>query len=212
MNNVMKLTSNGLANFITFTNGIYITTLSVLMITENVNIYLFAIGIWVSAFLDAIDGKTARKYSFDLSEDQKAFGRNMDSFVDLVTYFFAPGILLYLSGFDSIWFLQWILCFMIGIIRLSRFNIVGIAQKSNGDLFYKGMPVFWGLKFVTFYLLLSNFINRHTLNISFSFIFIIYSWQMIGQRPFFKYKSLLQIVAVIFFHIGIVIMAYLTGN
>lgn len=91
-----------------------------------------ALSILVAALFDAIDGRVAR-----MTRSTTAFGRELDSLADLISFGLAPGFLFYT------WALQgqkvgWVAVFLYvacGALRLARFNVKGTLKE------FEGLPI-----------------------------------------------------------------------
>lgn len=97
---------------------------------------LAAILILLSMILDGMDGKIARR--LDVSS---AFGKELDSLSDLVSFGVAPAILIYAAEISN---LGWngylglgiaIVFALCGAVRLARFNVLNISD------FFVGVPI-----------------------------------------------------------------------
>ena len=89
---------------------------------------------------DSIDGWIARKTN---RCDELGFGKNIDSFCDIISFGVAPAILLYCSNSSSninpiILTIVCLLIVICGVLRLARYNV--LADKSEGDVFI-GTPI-----------------------------------------------------------------------
>ena len=86
--------------------------------------------------LDGLDGRVAR-----LTDTQSEFGAQLDSLSDMISFGFAPGLLVYFSCHDivSLGRLPWVVCFIIPAcvaLRLARFN----SQDENlNKVFFRGL-------------------------------------------------------------------------
>ena len=114
-----------------------------------------ALAIGFAVFSDGLDGWVAR-----LTKTESAFGKELDSLADVITFGIAPALLAYIWGF-RMWnpalhpdFPEYVLplgvlvCFMFllcGACRLARFNIAVNPQPRNpgrpGSKFFVGMPI-----------------------------------------------------------------------
>ncbi len=79
------------------------------------------------------------------TEEEKAFGIQIDSLCDAVSFGVAPAVLCYCMGMDSIPGIA-ILAFycLCGVIRLAFFNVLeGKRQQSEGgcNKTYRGLPI-----------------------------------------------------------------------
>jgi CDP-diacylglycerol--serine O-phosphatidyltransferase len=86
--------------------------------------------IW-AVFFDWSDGIIARRMK-GRSEGQKAFGGQLDSLIDLVSFGVGPAIVLLSYGKFSPWFLPGAFIIVAAIaMRLSYFNVFGLVDKST---------------------------------------------------------------------------------
>ena len=98
----------------------------------------------VSGLCDAFDGTVARTKK-DRTEDEKAFGIQLDSLCDIVSFGVFPAFLCYCMGVTGT---LGILCMcaycLCALIRLAFFNVLeSNRQKTEGgcNKFYRGLPV-----------------------------------------------------------------------
>lgn len=106
-------------------------------------------------FFDALDGRIAR-----MTNTQSAFGRELDSLADVITFGVAPSLLAYLWGVRQVVPTAYpevqarlmhfgaVICFLFlicGACRLARFNISTNPQPRNpgrpGRKYFVGMPI-----------------------------------------------------------------------
>lgn len=97
------------------------------------NLYLAGILIIGSAFLDGLDGFSARHLNV-----QSNLGLQLDSLVDMVSLCIAPIVITFLHlsrrGFTSYWLiLPFIFLAWAGAFRLARFNLLPQKSSSNSD-------------------------------------------------------------------------------
>ncbi len=114
-----------------------------------------ALAIIFAMAFDALDGRIAR-----MTNTQSAFGRELDSLADVITFGVAPSLLAYLWGVRQVvpmfhpeaemrlMHLGIIVCFLFlicGACRLARFNISVNPQPRNpgrpGRKYFVGMPI-----------------------------------------------------------------------
>lgn len=98
-----------------------------------------AIGIMLLAmFVDMIDGLIARRMNLE-----SEFGRYLDSFCDVITYLILPLFILYQFGMQDVFSVCALFVFLVcGVLRLSRFNIIG-AVEEDGVAYHVGLQVIW---------------------------------------------------------------------
>ncbi|MDH3349796.1 MAG: CDP-alcohol phosphatidyltransferase family protein [Desulfobulbaceae bacterium] len=89
------------------------------------------IGLIWAVFFDWSDGIIARKLK-GRNEQQREFGGQLDSLIDVVSFGVCPAIILLSYGDFSPWFLPGAF-FMVatGVLRLSYFNVFGLVDKST---------------------------------------------------------------------------------
>lgn len=95
-----------------------------------------AIAIFVSAVLDAMDGRVAR-----LTKTTSKFGMEYDSLSDLVAFGIAPGILIFTWALRPFGRYGWLAAFLYvvcGALRLARFNVQVNTVESKR---FNGIPI-----------------------------------------------------------------------
>lgn len=87
---------------------------------------------------DMFDGALARRLG-----RASEFGRNLDSFCDVFTYLLLPLFVLYQFGMRDVLSLAALFAFLAsGILRLSRFNMIGTVEEA-GVHYHLGLQVIW---------------------------------------------------------------------
>jgi CDP-diacylglycerol--serine O-phosphatidyltransferase len=96
---------------------------------------LAAVGIFSAAVLDSLDGRVAR-----MTNTQSAFGEQMDSLSDMVSFGAAPALIVYEWALKGLGKLGWIAAFVYcsgAALRLARFNTnIAVVDKR----FFQGLP------------------------------------------------------------------------
>jgi CDP-diacylglycerol--serine O-phosphatidyltransferase len=94
-----------------------------------------AIGVFCAMVLDSLDGRVAR-----MTNTQSAFGEQMDSLSDMVSFGAAPALIAYVWGLTSLGRWGWIAAFVYcacAALRLARFNVnTAVVDKS----YFQGLP------------------------------------------------------------------------
>jgi CDP-diacylglycerol---serine O-phosphatidyltransferase len=94
-----------------------------------------AIGVFCAMVLDSLDGRVAR-----MTRTQSAFGEQMDSLSDMVSFGAAPALIVYEWALRGLGKAGWIAAFVYcacAALRLARFNTnIGIVDKR----FFQGLP------------------------------------------------------------------------
>ena len=92
--------------------------------------------LWAVVF-DWSDGRIAR-WMKGRTGDQRAFGGQLDSLIDLVSFSIAPAIVLLSVGRLSPWFVPGAFVIVAtGVVRLSYFNVFGLVEDST----YRGLAL-----------------------------------------------------------------------
>lgn len=98
----------------------------------------------LSGLLDAFDGAVARTKK-NRTEDEKAFGIQLDSLCDIISFGVVPAFLCYGMGADGVlgrvFVFLYVLC---ALIRLAFFNVLEIKRQktqTGSSKIYRGLPV-----------------------------------------------------------------------
>jgi CDP-diacylglycerol--serine O-phosphatidyltransferase len=94
-----------------------------------------SVGIFCAMVLDSLDGRVAR-----MTNTQSAFGEQMDSLSDMVSFGAAPALIVYEWALKDMGKLGWIAAFVYcsgAALRLARFNTnIAVVDKR----FFQGLP------------------------------------------------------------------------
>jgi CDP-diacylglycerol--serine O-phosphatidyltransferase len=96
---------------------------------------LAAVGVFCAMVLDSLDGRVAR-----MTNTQSAFGEQMDSLSDMVSFGAAPALIAYEWALRGLgrwgWFAAFVYC-ACAALRLARFNVnTGVVDKR----YFQGLP------------------------------------------------------------------------
>lgn len=182
--------------FIIKLNRVDLVTLSS-VITSSISValsikgdfYLAMSVLYIAMLADAMDGMLARKWGLE-----RDFGRYLDGFMDVLIYLVSPSILLYCAGFNGYFAIFLLAMIAFGCIRLSVFNQIGNIEESDG-LSYLGMPVFWSVFIISGYFLLALFSVTYA-QIILAAALAFFCFAMVVKKPFYKFKSLKQILSL----------------
>jgi CDP-diacylglycerol--serine O-phosphatidyltransferase len=94
-----------------------------------------AIGVFCAMVLDSLDGRVAR-----MTNTQSAFGEQMDSLSDMVSFGAAPALISYVWALNGLgrwgWFAAFVYC-ACAALRLARFNVnTAVVDKR----YFQGLP------------------------------------------------------------------------
>jgi len=96
---------------------------------------LSAIGVFCAMVLDSLDGRVAR-----MTNTQSAFGEQMDSLSDMVSFGAAPALISYVWALKGLGRWGWLAAFVYcacAALRLARFNVnTGVVDKR----YFQGLP------------------------------------------------------------------------
>jgi CDP-diacylglycerol--serine O-phosphatidyltransferase len=127
--------ANDLANLCSLAGLLSSVTAIYFAITGNFPAAM--IGISWAVFFDWSDGNIARRMKGRTAQ-QKQFGGQLDSLIDIVSFGICPAVILLSYGDFSIWFLPG--AFLIaaaGVLRLSYFNVYGLTDSTS----FRGLAI-----------------------------------------------------------------------
>ena len=114
------------------------------------------IGMLWAIFFDWADGIIAHRMK-GRNKENRAFGGQLDSLIDIVSFGICPAIVLLSYGKFNPWFLPGAFVIVAtSAIRLSYFNIFGLVDDST----YMGLALDNNVIILAFVFLLDGFINR----------------------------------------------------
>jgi CDP-diacylglycerol--serine O-phosphatidyltransferase len=106
-----------------------------IVMAMNGRFELAAIGVFCAMVLDSLDGRVAR-----MTHTQSAFGEQMDSLSDMVSFGAAPALIVYEWALKGLGNLGWVAAFIYcagAALRLARFNTnIGVVDKR----YFQGLP------------------------------------------------------------------------
>lgn len=106
--------------------------------TEPRDLYRACIAILFAMVFDSVDGRVAR-----LTRTQSAFGVQMDSLADVISFGAAPALIAWHWGLSTFGTVGLLACFVYtacGAIRLARFNVMAAASAGPSHYFL-GLPI-----------------------------------------------------------------------
>lgn len=106
-----------------------------IVMAMNARFDLAAYGVFAAMVLDSLDGRVAR-----MTNTQSAFGEQMDSLSDMVSFGAAPALIAYEWSLNGLGRWGWIAAFVYcacAALRLARFNVnTGVVDKR----WFQGLP------------------------------------------------------------------------
>ena len=119
------------------------------------------IGILWAAVFDWADGIIARKIK-GRTDHQRAFGSQLDSLIDVVSFGVFPAVFLLSYGNFNPWFLPGaFLIVAASVIRLSYFNLFGLINSKT----YMGLALDYNVIILAFVFLFEGFISQSLFSI-----------------------------------------------
>jgi CDP-diacylglycerol--serine O-phosphatidyltransferase len=178
---------------------------------------LAAAGVFVAMVLDSLDGRVAR-----MTNTQSAFGEQMDSLSDMVSFGAAPALIAYEWALRGIGRWGWIAAFVYcacAALRLARFNVnTQVVDKR----YFQGLPSPAAAALVTgFIWLMNEFGARNGESLWFSwgqvvwmtFALTLYAGlTMVTNVPFYSFKDVQMKRSVPFAAIVLVVLVIAVIN
>lgn len=167
-----------------------------------------AIGVFCAMVLDSLDGRVAR-----LTNTQSAFGEQMDSLSDMVSFGAAPALIAYVWALTSLGRWGWIGAFVYcacAALRLARFNVnTAVVDKR----FFQGLPSPAAAALVAGYIWLMNDLGIDGEDVRWiTFGVLLYSGlTMVTNVPFYSFKDVqmkrsVPFVVIVLIALGIAII------
>jgi CDP-diacylglycerol---serine O-phosphatidyltransferase len=146
-----------------------------------------AIGVFCAMVLDSLDGRVAR-----MTNTQSAFGEQMDSLADMVSFGAAPALIAYEWALKDLGRWGWIAAFVYcscAALRLARFNVnTAVVDKR----FFQGLPSPAAAALVIgfMWLMVDQGLSGHDMR-WYMFAFCLYGGlTMVTNAPFYSFKDI----------------------
>jgi CDP-diacylglycerol--serine O-phosphatidyltransferase len=145
-----------------------------------------AIGVFCAMVLDSLDGRVAR-----MTNTQSAFGEQMDSLSDMVSFGAAPALIAYVWALTTLGRWGWIAAFVYcacAALRLARFNVnTAVVDKR----FFQGLPSPAAAALVTGFIWLMTDAGVQGAEVRwFMFALTLYAGlTMVTNVPFYSFKD-----------------------
>ncbi len=137
------------------------------------------IGVLWAVLFDWFDGIIARKIK-GRTKEQKVFGGQLDSMIDIVSFGILPAILLLSYGNYSLWFMPGVFIIIsTSAIRLSYFNVYGLIDSKT----YMGLALDNNVLILAFVFLFESFFSHTTFSIIIYTILMILSVLNLASIP-----------------------------
>ncbi len=137
------------------------------------------IGVLWAVLFDWFDGIIARKIK-GRTKEQRVFGGQLDSMIDIVSFGILPAILLLSYGNYSLWFMPGVFIIIsTSAIRLSYFNVYGLIDSKT----YMGLALDNNVLILAFVFLFESFFSHTTFSIIIYTILMILSVLNLASIP-----------------------------
>ena len=147
---------------------------------------LAAVGVFCAMVLDSLDGRVAR-----MTNTQSAFGEQMDSLSDMVSFGAAPALISYVWALRGLgrwgWFAAFVYC-ACAALRLARFNVnTGVVDKR----YFQGLPSPAAAALVAGFIWLATDLGYKGTELSWpTFVVALYAGlTMVTNVPFYSFKD-----------------------
>jgi CDP-diacylglycerol---serine O-phosphatidyltransferase len=169
---------------------------------------LAAIGLFSAMVLDSLDGRVAR-----MTNTQSAFGEQMDSLSDMVSFGAAPALIAYEWALKSLGRWGWIAAFVYcacAALRLARFNVnTGVIDKR----YFQGLPSPAAAALVAGFIWVMNDLEVKGYEVAWEmFAFALYAGlTMVTNVPFYSFKDVqmkrsVPFVVIVLIALGIAVI------
>ncbi len=135
--------------------------------------------------MDMLDGRVARA-----TNTGGAFGEELDSLVDAVTFGVAPSMIMYFAVFNREGW-EWLFCFLFtacAVLRLARFNV---EQAGTAKTYFQGLPTpAAGITLATYYWFSQTPLYQETVianlpwHVLLRYIILALSFLMVSNVPY----------------------------
>lgn len=147
---------------------------------------LAAVGVFCAMVLDSLDGRVAR-----MTNTQSAFGEQMDSLSDMVSFGAAPALISYVWALQGLgrwgWFAAFVYC-ACAALRLARFNVnTGVVDKR----YFQGLPSPAAAALVAGFIWLATDLGYKGPDLAWPmFVIALYAGlTMVTNVPFYSFKD-----------------------
>jgi CDP-diacylglycerol--serine O-phosphatidyltransferase len=152
------------------------------------------IGVLWAVLFDWYDGIIARKMK-GRTEVQSAYGAQLDSLIDIVSFGVLPAIILVSYGNYNVWFIPGAFVIIAtSAIRLSYFNVYGLIDSKT----YKGLALDNNVLILAFMFMFESFLKHSTFSIFIYILLMILSALNLSSIPTPKFGGKWIYVLVIY--------------
>lgn len=158
-----------------------------IVMAMNDRFELAAIGVFCAMVLDSLDGRVAR-----MTNTQSAFGEQMDSLSDMVSFGAAPALIAYEWALKGLGRWGWMAAFVYcacAALRLARFNVNTTVVDKR---YFQGLPSPAAAALVAGFIWLMTELKVEPANVAWpTFALALYAGlTMVSNVPFYSFKDL----------------------
>lgn len=158
-----------------------------IVMAMNERFDMAAIGVFCAMVLDSLDGRVAR-----MTNTQSAFGEQMDSLSDMVSFGAAPALIAYEWALKGLGRWGWIAAFVYcacAALRLARFNVNTTVVDKR---YFQGLPSPAAAALVAGFIWLMTELNVNPVSVAWPmFVLSLYSGlTMVSNVPFYSFKDI----------------------
>jgi CDP-diacylglycerol--serine O-phosphatidyltransferase len=169
---------------------------------------LAAVGVFCALVLDSLDGRVAR-----MTNTQSAFGEQMDSLSDMVSFGAAPALISYIWALKDLgrwgWFAAFVYC-ACAALRLARFNVnTAVVDKR----YFQGLPSPAAAALVAGFIWLATDLGWKGTDLAWPmFVLCLYAGlTMVTNVPFYSFKDIgmkrsVPFVVIVLIALGIAVI------
>jgi CDP-diacylglycerol--serine O-phosphatidyltransferase len=169
---------------------------------------LAAVGVFCAMVLDSLDGRVAR-----MTNTQSAFGEQMDSLSDMVSFGAAPALISYVWALKDLgrwgWFAAFVYC-ACAALRLARFNVnTAVVDKR----YFQGLPSPAAAALVAGFIWLCTDLGIRGAEVTWAmFVVALYAGlSMVTNVPFYSFKDVsmkrsVPFVVIVLIALGIAVI------
>jgi CDP-diacylglycerol--serine O-phosphatidyltransferase len=169
---------------------------------------LAAVGVFCAMVLDSLDGRVAR-----MTNTQSAFGEQMDSLSDMVSFGAAPALISFVWALNGLgrwgWFAAFVYC-ACAALRLARFNVnTSVVDKR----YFQGLPSPAAAALVAGFIWLTNDLGYKGADLAWPmFVVALFAGlTMVTNVPFYSFKDVsmkrsVPFVVIVMMALGIAVI------
>lgn len=179
--------------------GLSLSVLGMLLVIRGSNIKYIQVCLMIAGICDLFDGTVARMCK--RTKEEKLFGIELDSLVDVVNFLAFPVVILMALGLNKLYYLPvYILYVLFGVARLAYFNIT-VEDDNKPRKYYDGLPVTFAAMIFPLVYLLSYVLKQSIFNIIYLLSMLLVSILFIVKikipKPKLKASLALLLIAIV---------------